>query len=181
MCNVEIQQSECGEGWSWGQNWIISKISWTSFQITFLAKAAVTLVPTIAGLYILVVRRRGEVLVLDSGWMHLCLSPSPAQPSPAPMNEWLCSRTGQLACWGLLGWVMNIPPARGEGTVASTSQAQYWSCRSSSISDELGLWIFTLEILWSNDQNQWSSMKALKWATTCPCPLPLRGSPWCPL
>ena len=49
-------------------------------SITFLTKVAVTLVPTIAGLYILVVWRRGEVLELDSGWMHLCLSPSPAQP-----------------------------------------------------------------------------------------------------
>ena len=47
-------------------------------SINFMAKTEVALVPTIAGLYILVVRRRGEVL--DSGWMHLCLSPSPAQP-----------------------------------------------------------------------------------------------------
>ena len=55
-------------------------------SINFLVKVAVTLVPTIAGLFILVVWRRGEVLELDSGWMHLlCLSPSPAQPrQPSP-------------------------------------------------------------------------------------------------
>ena len=99
-------------------------------------------------------------------WMDASLSES--QPSPAPMNEWLCSRTGQLACWGLLGWVMNIPPARGEGTVASTSQAQYWSCRSSSISDELGLWIFTLEILWSNDQKPTIGHESLEMSYNLP-------------
>ena len=145
MCNVEIQQqSEC-EGWSLGQNWIISKISWTSFQITLLAKAEVTLVPTTAGIFWWC----GDVARCGS-WMDASLSePSPAQPAqPSPYSpaqpQWMSGSVVGLGSWTAGDcWAGNEYTT---GTVASTSHPHYWSCRSSSISHQLGLAIFTLEI-----------------------------------
>ena len=95
----------------------------------------------IAGLNILVVWRCGEMRELDSGWMHLCLIP--AQPSPA-QPQWMSGSVVGLGSWTAGDcWAGNEYTT---GTVASTSHPHYWSCRSSSISHQLGLAIFTLEI-----------------------------------